>query len=99
MLIIRETFTAKPGQATKLAKLFKRVFANDPKTVVMTDLIGCYNTVVLERQMATLADFEQEINEYKSGKLPDVDPAVMEEMKGYTELWLKGKREIFQIVD
>ena len=27
MLIIRDVFTAKPGQATKLAKLMKKVFA------------------------------------------------------------------------
>jgi hypothetical protein len=30
MLIIREVLTAKPGQASKLAKLFKKVFGSDP---------------------------------------------------------------------
>jgi hypothetical protein len=99
MLIVRESFTAKPGQAGKLAKLFKRMFANDANTTVMTDLIGCYNSVVMERRMESLASFEEEFNQYKSGKMPDMDPALMEEMKGYTELWLKGKREIFQIID
>jgi hypothetical protein len=30
MLLIREVLTAKPGQASKLAKLFKKVFGSDP---------------------------------------------------------------------
>ena len=30
MLIIREVLTAKPGQASKLAKLCKKVFGSDP---------------------------------------------------------------------
>ena len=40
MLIVRETFTAKPGQASKLAKLFKKAFGNDASMRVMTDLVG-----------------------------------------------------------
>ena len=99
MIIVRESFVAKPGQAGKLAKLFKRMFANDANTTVMTDYIGCYNSVVMERRMENVAAFEEEFEQYRSGKMPDVDAALMEEMKGYTELWLKGKREIFRIVD
>ena len=99
MLVIREVFTAKPGQATKLAKLFKRIFASDPSGVVMTDVVGPYNTVVLERQIASLTDFEREMEEYRQGKMPDMDPALMEEMKSYTELWLTGRREVYRILD
>jgi hypothetical protein len=59
MLIIREVFTAKPGQASKLAKLFKKSFASDSNVQVMTDLAGEYNTVVMEMQVENLAEFER----------------------------------------
>ena len=53
MLIIREVFTAKPGQASKLAKLFKRMAeAEGMGGTIMTDMVGPYNTVVMERQIA-----------------------------------------------
>jgi len=64
MLIIREVFTAKPGQASKLAKLFKKGFAGDPTTRVMTDMVGDYNTVVVEVQVENLAEFEKQMKDY-----------------------------------
>jgi hypothetical protein len=100
MLVIREVFTAKPGQASKLARLFKRAFGEDPKMRVMTDLAGDYNTVVMEMQVGSLAEFERQMEEYKSGKPdPKMDPKVAEEMSKYTEMYVTGRREIFQIVD
>jgi len=100
MLIIREVFTAKPGQASKLAKLFKKAFGNDPKVLVMTDMVGNYNTVVIEMRANKLADFEKEMEDYKSGKPdPKMDPKTQEEMSKYTEMYLNGRREIFQIVE
>ncbi|MBI4418799.1 MAG: hypothetical protein HY563_08475 [Ignavibacteriales bacterium] len=100
MYIIREVFTAKPGQASKLAKLFKRAFPADPDTVVMTDMAGDYNTVVVETRVKSLAEFEKQMQDYKSGKPdPAMDPKVAEEMSKYTEMYLTGRREIFQIVE
>jgi len=100
MLIIREVFTAKPGQASKLAKLFKKGFGGDPNTRVMTDMVGNYNTVVVEVQANSLAEFEKQMDDYKSGKPdPKMDPKVAEEMSKYTEMYMTGRREIFQIVD
>ncbi|MBX2990130.1 MAG: hypothetical protein KF749_03070 [Bacteroidetes bacterium] len=100
MIIIREVFTAKPGQASKMAKLFKKAFAADSNVRVMTDMVGDYNTVVMEMQAKSLADFEKMMEEYKSGKPdPNMDPKVAEELSKYTELYLTGRREIFQIVE
>ena len=100
MLIIREVFTAKPGQASKLAKLFKKGFAADPTVRVMTDLVGNYNTVIVETQVKSLAEFEKQMEDYKSGKPdPKMDPKVAEEMSKYTEMYQTGRREIFQIVE
>lgn len=98
MLIVREVFTAKPGQASKLAKLFKKGFGHDANIRIMTDMVGEYNTVVIEVQVNSLADFEKHMQDHKSGK-PDqnMKPEVAEEMSKYTEMFLTGKREIFQI--
>ena len=100
MLIVREVVTTKPGQASKLAKLFRKVFASDPTARVMTDMVGNYNTVVVEMQGKNLAEFERQMEEYKSGKPdPNIDPKVAEEMSHYTEMYLTGRREIYQIVE
>lgn len=100
MILVREVFTAKPGQASKLAKLFKRAFGNDPNVRIMTDLIGEYNTVVAEMQLENLAEFERQMAEYRSGKPdPKINPEVAEEMSKYTEMYLTGRREIFQVTE
>jgi hypothetical protein len=100
VLVIREVFTAKPGQASKLAKLFKKGFGEEPNVRVMTDLVGEYNTVVVEMLTDSLAAFEKEMEDYKSGKPdPKMDPAIAEEMSMYTEMYLTGRREIYQIVE
>lgn len=100
MYIIREVFTAKPGQASMLAKLFKKGFPDDPNVRIMTDFVGPYNTVVVEMQTNSMAEFEKEMEDYKSGKPdPRMDPKVAEEMSKYTEMYLAGRREIFQIME
>jgi hypothetical protein len=100
MLIIREVFTAKPGQASKLAKLFKKVMGPETNMRIMTDMVGSYNTVVTEYEVKSLAEFEQQMQAYKSGKEQrDVPPDVAEEMSKYTEMYISGRREIYQIVD
>lgn len=97
MIIVREVFTAKPGQASKLAKLFRKGF-KDPSVRVMTDVVGNYNTVVVEMKLESLAEFERQMKEYRSGKPdPNMNPEVAEEMSKYTEMYLTGKREIFRI--
>lgn len=100
MIIIREVITAKPGQASKLAKLFKKVFKGQEGAQIMTDLVGNYNTVVVEMPVKSLAEFEKQMEEVKSGKPdPTMDPKVAEEMSHYTEMYLTGRREIYQTVD
>lgn len=100
MILIREVFTAKPGQASKLAKLFKKAFAGEENVRVMTDMVGNYNTVVTEMLVNSLAEFEKQMQEYKSGKPdPKMDPRVAEELSKYTEMYITGRREIFQILE
>ena len=57
MFVVRETFTARPGQASKLAAMLKDAVATRPslKTRVLTDFIAGFNTVVLETETEDLS--------------------------------------------
>ena len=99
MYVIREVFTAKPGQASKLAKLFKK---SPPVSGarVMTDMVGPYNTVVMEWEVKSLQDWIKEMESYKSKKPdPNMDEETMKEMAGYTEMYMEGRREIYQVLE
>jgi len=99
--IIREVFTAKPGQAGKMAKMFKKMAAAYPDMKgarVMTDMVGPYNTVVMEMEVGSIAEWEKYMNDMRSGKPdPNMTPELMEEMSKYHEMFLTGRREIWRI--
>ena len=94
MIIIREVFVAKPGQAGKLAALLKDVLATAApgKSRVMTDVTGRFNRVVMETEAESLAEHEERMKEYMS------NPAWKAKLKGYTDLWITGGREILRVV-
>jgi hypothetical protein len=93
MLLIRETFVAKPGQASTLAKLLQSVFGGGRygKCRILTDLTGDFNRVVMETEVESLAAFENAMKEYQATQ------AVRDQMKGYTDLYITGGREVFRI--
>lgn len=95
MLLVREIFTARPGQAGKLARLLREAASKfGPADVrVMTDLIGRMNTVVMETLMPDLLTFESRMRDYAS------NVELREFMAGYTELYAHGRREIYQITE
>ena len=94
MIIVREFFTAKPGQASKLAALIKDVMSDSKDEVrIMTDLTGEFNQVVMETKLPDLAAIEARMQQYGS------DPKLREKMKGYTDLWITGGREIYRLVE
>jgi len=90
--MIREVFITKPGQASKLAKLMKEVM---PKSLVMTDVTGVFNKVVVATEIENLAAFEERMKEYSSNKNKGAEV----KMKGYTDMYTSGKREIYRVVD
>ena len=93
MIIVREIFVAKPGMASKLARMFKEMEAvTGDKTRVFTDVTGNYNNVVMETQYENLAEFERRMKEYSE----KTDKEMTELMKGYTDMYLVGRREIFK---
>jgi hypothetical protein len=94
MIVVRNCFIAKPGQASKLAAQVKEAAkaSGMAKYRVLTDLTGDFNRVVLEYEAENVGEFETRMREYAS------NTAMREKMAGYTDLYLTGSREILQIV-
>lgn len=93
MIVVRNCFVAKPGNAGKLAAQLKEAarVANIPGSRVLTDLTGEFNRVVLEYEVADIGGFETRMKDYAT------NPAFREAMKGYTDLWITGTRELLQL--
>jgi hypothetical protein len=93
MIIIRNCFTAKPGQGSKLAAQLKDAAASSSikRFRVLTDVTGEFNRVVLEYEAESVGEFEERMREYMTNE------AFRAKMKGYTELWISGYREILQV--
>ena len=93
MLVVRNCFVAKPGSASKLAAQFKDAVAsaNIPRARVLTDLTGEFNRVIMEYEVVCIGDFEARMKKYAT------EDGFRAKMKGYTDLYISGKREILQI--
>ena len=94
MLVVRNCFVAKPGNASKLAAQLKEAAASGklPRHRILTDLTGEFNRVILEFEVESAAEFEAQLKDYGSNE------AFRAKMKGYTDLYISGSREIMQIV-
>ena len=94
MIVVRNCFTAKAGNASKLAAQLKEAAkaSNMPRFRVLTDLTGDFNRVILEYEAESVTEFEGRMKEYATNE------TMREKMKGYTDLYLTGSREILQIV-
>ena len=95
MIIVQDTFVCKPGNASKLAKIFKEAMAKDPNVVhIMTDMTGQFNRVIIASQYESLAAYE---NTCEAMKNPTKEmQEAMKKMEGYQEMYLTGSREIFR---
>jgi hypothetical protein len=93
MIVVRNCFVAKPGQASKLAAQLKEAAAaaKIPRHRILTDLTGEFNRVVMEYEAENIGEFETRMKDYATNQ------AMREKMKGYTDLYLTGSREILQI--
>ncbi|MGN6299140.1 MAG: NIPSNAP family protein, partial [Ginsengibacter sp.] len=81
MIIVHDIFICKPGQASKFAKLFKEVMAdNDNLVNIMTDMTGNYNKVVMVTQYESLTAYEQSFQKYAQDS--EEMKTMKEKMKG-----------------
>lgn len=94
VIIVRNSFIAKPGHAGKLAAQLKDMASSaklrNPR--VMTDVTGEFNHVVMEHEVESASEFEELMTRYSS------DPQAREKAKGYTDLWTTGRRELFRVL-
>ncbi len=93
MYVIRNTFVAKPGSASKLAAQLKDAVAafQMPDARVLTDLTGDFNRVIMEYTAGSLDEFEKKMQEIMAS------PTYRERMAGYTEHCITGSREILRV--
>jgi hypothetical protein len=93
MIVIRNCFVAKPGNASKLAAQLKEAAAASKlgKVRILTDMTGDFNRVILEHEAEGMAEFEAAMKDYAT------NAAFRKKLKGYTDLWITGTREILQI--
>ena len=96
MIIVHDIFICKPGNASKLAKLFKEVMEGNNELInIMTDMTGQYNKVVMVSKYDSLTAFEQSWEKYKQDS--EEMKKMTEKMKGYTDMYFTGSREIYQV--
>jgi hypothetical protein len=96
MIIVHDIFICKPGNASKLAKLFKEVMAGNNELVdIMTDMTGQYNKVVMVSTYESLTAYEQSWDKYKENT--EEMKKMQEKMAGYHDMYLTGSREIFKV--
>ncbi|HYK46145.1 MAG TPA: NIPSNAP family protein [Parafilimonas sp.] len=96
MIIVHDIFVCKAGNASKLAKLFKEVMGGNEEVInIMTDMTGQYNRVIMVSQYENLAAYEQSWEKYR--KDSEQMKEMAEKMKGYTDMYLTGSREIYQV--
>ena len=92
MLLIREVFVTKPGMASKFAKMMKETMG-EPGVRIMTDVVGDYNTVVMEYEVESMADYEKKSAQW--GK--DMKPEDKAKMADYPNMYQTGRREMYKI--
>ncbi len=96
MIHVHDIFVCKPGNASKLAKLFKEMMADLPEYVaIMTDMTGQYNRVIMVSKFEDLVAYQKSWERYMNPT--EEDKKKSEKMAGYTEMYLTGSREIFKV--
>ena len=98
MIIVHNVFVCKPGNASKLATLFKEWAELEKKegrnTYVMTDMTGQFHRVIAVSTHESLAAYEE--SDKKMGESPE-QKKLMEKFKDMNEMYHSGSREIYKV--
>lgn len=98
MILVHDIFVCKPGNASKLAKLFKEWSEVTTKKggQVMTDMTGQFHRVIFANTYESLAEYEQETRNMEQNQTPE-EKAAMDKFKDMQEMYVSGSREIYKI--
>ena len=95
MIVVRNVFRCKPGQAKKLVEMLKGTVANSKGAIgnarVLTDVSAPFWTVVFEIEAENLAEWE------KQSTATTADSDTRKPMAGYMDLVDGGHREILRV--
>jgi len=96
MIVVHDIFICKPGNASKVAKLFKEWADVAPKknVSVMTDMTGQYHRVIIAASFENLSAYEEGM---KTMGQSEEEKKAMEKFKDMNEMYLSGSREIFKV--
>ena len=96
MIIVHDIFICKPGNASKVAKMFKEAMKGSEELLhIMTDMTGQYNRVIMVSKFENLTAYEQSWEKFKQNT--EEMKKMNETMKGYHDMYLTGSREIYQV--
>jgi hypothetical protein len=96
MIIVHDIFVCKPGNASKLAKLFKEVMADNKEFVnIMTDMTGQFNRVIMVSKYDNLTAYDKSWEDMTKNE--EAMKKMQEKMAGYTDMYLTGSREIYRV--
>ncbi|HJS56112.1 MAG TPA: NIPSNAP family protein [Chitinophagaceae bacterium] len=96
MIIVHDIFICKPGNASKLAKMFKEAMQDSSEFLhIMTDMTGQYNRVIMVSKFENLTAYEESWEKFKQDS--EAMKKMNETMKGYQDMYLTGSREIYQV--
>lgn len=101
MIIVHDTFVCKPGNASKLAKLFKEwveVMKEETglggQDYVMTDLTGQWHRVIMVSNHKSVTEWEKNF-----ARMPTSTKgkAMMKKFAKMNEMYISGSREIYKV--
>jgi heme-degrading monooxygenase HmoA len=96
MINVHDIFICKPGNASKLAKMFKEVMAGNNELVnIMTDMSGQFNKVVVVTKYDNLSAYEESWKKYEQNT--EEMKKMQEKMSGFHDMYLTGSREIYRV--
>ncbi len=97
MIIVHDIFICKPGNASKMAKLFKEWADIKLKknTSVMTDMTGQFHRVTIATNYDSLAAYEEETKNMMESQTPE-EKVMMDKFKDMNEMYVSGSREIYK---
>ena len=100
MIIVHDIFVCKPGNASKMAKLFKENIPSNETgkgggVYVMTDMTGQYHRVIMSSTHENLTAYDESTKKW-SEDTPE-NKKMMEAMKGMNDMYVSGSREIYKV--
>ncbi len=97
MILTTDTFVCKPGNASKLAKMFKESMATQPGgKYVLTDMTGQWHRVIMVSEFDSLTDYDKKMEEMMKNPTEAMKKD-MEKYKDMNDMYVSGSREIYKV--